>query len=104
MGKFPGWGDICCLSSPGGDEGRGQLSRDRRLPTPLQFLFLISEQNVPLFSILMLWEISQEPTLSLFSLPVTFILSPRAQQSSAQSRSLTGNTLTQTTVHCCLML
>ena len=51
-----------------------------------------------------MWEISQEPTLSLFSLPVTFILSPRAQQSSAQSRSLTGNTLTQTTVHCCLML
>ena len=52
-----------------------------------------------------MWEISQEPTLSLFSLPVTFILSPRAQQSSAQSRSLSLATHSQkTTVHCCLML
>ena len=39
----------------GGDKERGQIPRprDRRLPTPLQFFLLISEQNVQLFSILM---------------------------------------------------
>ena len=38
--------------------------------------------SIILFRFVIVWGISQEPTLSLFSLPDIFIFGPRAQQSS----------------------